>query len=267
MAHMDLNGTRLYYEDSGDGQPVVFIHGVWMSGRFFREQVSYFASRYRVLVPDLRGHGRSAPVQYGHTLPVYARDIGEMIDCLGLKDVVMVGWSMGSLVIWEYLRQFGLNNVKATVVIDQPATDFISDEWSMGLFNFSGLRDMMAAVQMDREGAVRTLIPLMFKDEPSEEDSRWMFDEIARLPESVASAILFDQTLRDYRQVIPDVNVPTLLCFVRDEKLYPVAAGDHILKNLPNARLVVFEESSHCPFLEEAERFNREVDGFIQSLD
>ncbi len=267
MAHLDLNGTRLYYEDSGNGQPVVFIHGVWMSGQFFREQVPYFARLYRVIVPDLRGHGRSAPVHYGHTLPVYARDIGEMIDCLGLRDVVLVGWSMGSMVIWEYFRQFGLKNIKATVVIDQPATDFTNDEWSMGLFDFSGLWDMMDAVQTDREGAVRTLIPLMLKDEPSGEDFRWMFDEITRLPESVASAILFDQTLRDYRQVVPDVDVPTLLCFGRDEKLYPVAAGEHLLENLPDSRLVVFEESSHCPFLEEPDRFNREVDRFIQSLD
>lgn len=266
MSHLNLNGARLYYEEEGEGQPILFIHGVWMSGRFFKKQVPYFAQRYRVIVPDLRSHGRSAHVHFGHTVASYARDIHTMINELGLRDIVLAGWSMGTLVIWDYFKQFGSENVTATIVIDQSASDLTSPDWPMGLFDFTGLCQMMAAVQTDREKAVREFIPLMFKEAPAEEDAGWMFDEITRLPESVASAILFDQTLQDYRPILPSINIPTLLCFGRDEKLYPVAAGEHLHQNLPDARLVVFEESSHCPFLEEPRRFNQEVDQFIQSL-
>ena len=266
MSHLNLNGARLYYEEEGEGQPILFIHGVWMSGRFFKKQVPYFAQHYRVIVPDLRSHGHSAQVHFGHTVASYARDIHTMINELGLRDVVLAGWSMGALVIWDYFKQFGSENVMATIVIDQSASDFTSPDWPMGLFDFTGLCQMMAAVQTDRETAVREFIPLMFKEEPTEEDAGWMFDEITRLPESVASAILFDQTLQDYRPALSSITVPTLLCFGRDEKLYPVAAGEHLCQNLPDARLVVFEESSHCPFLEEPRHFNQEVDRFIQSL-
>jgi len=266
MSHLNLNGARLYYEEEGEGQPILFIHGVWMSGRFFKKQVPYFAQRYRVIVPDLRSHGRSAHVHFGHTVASYARDIHTTINELGLRDIVLAGWSMGTLVIWDYFKQFGSENVTATIVIDQSASDLTSPDWPMGLFDFTGLCQMMAAVQTDREKAVREFIPLMFKETPAEEDAGWMFDEITRLPESVASAILFDQTLQDYRPILPSINIPTLLCFGRDEKLYPVAAGEHLHQNLPDTRLVVFEESSHCPFLEEPRRFNQEVDQFIQSL-
>ena len=86
------------------------------------------------------------------------------------------------------------------------------------------------------------------------------------LTESIAGSILFDQTVQDYRPDLSKVTVPTLLCFGRDEKLIPVAGGEHLQKNLPNARLLVFENSGHCPFLEESKRFNREVDRFIQSV-
>ncbi|MDD5591546.1 MAG: alpha/beta hydrolase [Dehalococcoidales bacterium] len=266
MSYLSLNGTRLYYEEKGEGQPIIFIHGVWMSGRFFKKQVPYFARSYRVIVPDLRSHGRSAHVHFGHTLAGYARDIHALIAELSLKNVVLIGWSMGALVTWDYFKQFGSDNVTATVIIDQSACDLTAPDWTMGLFDLAELRRTMADIQTDRETVVRDFIPSMFKDKPAEEEAGWIFDEITRLPESVAGAILFDQTLQDYRPVLPSVNVPTLLCFGRDEKLYPVAAGEYLCRNLPDARLVVFEESGHCPFLEEPERFNREVDRFIQSL-
>ena len=62
MLFLAVNGTQLYYEDEGQGKPVLFIHGVWMSGRFLQKQLGYFAQRYRVVIPDLRAHGRSAQV-------------------------------------------------------------------------------------------------------------------------------------------------------------------------------------------------------------
>jgi non-heme chloroperoxidase len=267
MPYLSMNSTRLYYEEAGKGQPIIFIHGVWMSSRFFKEQLPYFSRNYHVIIPDLRSHGRSAHVQYGHTVTSYANDLREMMERLGLGESVMVGWSMGSLVVWEYFKQYGERDIKAMVVIDQPACDLTSHDWTMGLCDFDSLCHLMSAVQTDREAAVRDFIPLMFKSRPSPEDERWMFDEMTRIPQSVAGAILFDQTVQDYRTLIPNINVPTLLCFGGDEKLYPVAAGEYLCQSLPDARLVVFHDSGHCPFLEESGRFNRELERFIQSLD
>ncbi len=86
------------------------------------------------------------------------------------------------------------------------------------------------------------------------------------VPESIASAIIFNEAVRDYRPVLESVTVPTLLCFGRDEKLVAVAAGEHLQENMPDARLMVFEDSGHCSFLEEPHHFNQKVDLFIQSL-
>ena len=70
----------------------------------------------------------------------------------------------------------------------------------------------------------------------------------------------------DYRGFLPSITVPTLLCFGREEKVIPVAAGEHLKENIPHARLEIFENSCHCPFLEETERFNDVVDQFIQTV-
>jgi non-heme chloroperoxidase len=64
------SGCDLHYLDEGEGQPVAFIHGLWLTGRFFHKQITALRGTYRVIAPDLRGHGRSEKVLDGHTVPV-----------------------------------------------------------------------------------------------------------------------------------------------------------------------------------------------------
>jgi non-heme chloroperoxidase len=99
--------VELYYEDEGEGTPIIFIHGVWMSSRFFHKQIPYFRAGYRVITIDLRGHGKSSHIQDGHTIAEYARDLHKFIGKLELKNVVLPVSSMGAFVAWEYLKQFG----------------------------------------------------------------------------------------------------------------------------------------------------------------
>lgn len=260
------DGTSIYFEDVGNGEPVIFIHGVWMSGRFFEKQIEYFKTDYRVLIPDLRGHGQSEKVHHGHTIAQYAEDIRQFITNLKLENVTLVGWSMGAFVIWEYLKLFGDKHIKSTVIVDELASDFKWPDFSIGAFDMETLTSFMREVQRDQKAFLKGFIPLMFKKELSLSELDWMLEETTRLPASVASAILFDQSVVDYRSSLPDYDIPTLLCFGKEEKLIPVAAGKHLLNALPNAKLHIFEESCHCPFLEETDVFNKIVDNYIKGL-
>jgi len=266
MPSVTVNGAELHYEEVGEGPPIVFLHGVWMSGRFFDRQLPYFGERYRAVSLDFRGHGRSEHVHEGHTVAQYARDLRAVLETLGLGGAMVVGWSMGTLVIWDYVRQLGTEGLRGVVVVDQTTSDYKWPDWPHGFLDFEGLRHVMAAVQTDRQSLLADFIPVMFKDPPSEERAAFVLGEMLRPPASIASAIMFDQTVQDYRPVLPDVDVPVLVCTGADEKLVPVAAQQYIVDQSPNARLVVFEQSGHCPFLEEPDRFNQEVDAFVQSL-
>lgn len=124
MAFLKLeDGVELYYEDVGMGDPILFIHGVWMSSRFFKKQLPYFRQKYRAISIDLRGHGQSSHADSGHTVATYAKDLKEFIKKLDLRDVTLVGWSMGAFVIWEYIHQFGEDGIKGTVIVDELASD------------------------------------------------------------------------------------------------------------------------------------------------
>ncbi len=266
MPHVTVNGVELHYEDEGAGQVVVLIHGVWMSGRFFEAQRRYLRENNRTITIDMRGHGQSEKVQAGHTVAQYARDLRGFLAALDVRDAVLVGWSMGSFVIWDLIDQFGTDGIRGSVTIDQSPSDFAWPDWPFGPFGLDDLRGAMIALQEDQRGFAQEFIPMMFKRAPSPETEAWILEEVLRPTPAVAGSILFDQTMRDYRDTLGKVTVPTLLCEGGGDSFLSDEAAAFMLERLPRAELVVFTESGHCPFIEEAERFNEVVDGFIRSL-
>ncbi|MFJ5624544.1 alpha/beta fold hydrolase [Peribacillus loiseleuriae] len=266
MAYVTVEqGIDIYYEEKGTGRPVIFLHGVWMSSRFFEKQLSYFAENYRSILLDFRSHGRSSHVHHGNTVATYAKDLHTFIEKLDLKDVVLVGWSMGAFVVWDYIKQFGSENIHSTIIVDELASDFKWPDFDIGAFDIATLSAFMTEIQTNRSEFLTGFLTSMFKAELKPDEVAWMLEEVTKMPESIASAILFDQSIVDYRGFLPSITVPTLLCFGREEKVIPVAAGEHLKENISGSQLEIFENSCHCPFLEETERFNEVVDRFIQA--
>ncbi len=149
--------------------------------------------------------------------------------------------------VWDYVKQFGTKGLKATVIVEESASDYKKEDWPLGAFDFQELCEIMATVQTDRAAFVHELITAMFKDAPAEKTGSGCSTKSTRLPESIASAILFDQTVQDYRPVLPSVSVPSLLCFGRDEKLIPIAAAKHLEQTLPDKRFVFLKTAVIVP--------------------
>ena len=265
MARIVCRGVGFEVVEEGRGRPVVFVHGVMMSGRFFERQISGLGSTFRVVVPDMRGHGQSDKVLAGHTVGNYAEDLGVLLSDLSVERPVLVGWSMGAMVVYEFLKRYGMASVRGVVVVDQPPSDFAWPEYQFGVLTPESLGEMVEGIQIDQRSVAEEFAGLM-QHEPQEAVSRWMAEEIMRVPPAIASTILVNQTLRDYRSFLPDITCPTLVAFGRDPKLTPPEAGEYIAGVIPNSELVIFEGSSHCPFFEEAERFNEVLQDFVMKV-
>jgi len=260
-----INGTQLYYEESGDGTPVVFLHGVLMGSRFFNEQQNSIAEDHRPVVLDFRGHGRSAKSETGHTLPTYAADLEAFLESQSFENIVLVGWSMGSLVAWEYIDHFGTDRLSGFVSVEQQPLDLEQEDYEHGVFDFDELIDLMELAQTDHHELGAVLIDQMFANEPPADVRQLVFDEIARVPPAIKSAIFFDQSVRDYRDVLGDVDIPTLVCVGEDDTLLDPAGVEYIADQTPNATLERFTDSGHCPFLEEPDKFNRIITEFVHN--
>ncbi len=263
---VSTQGIVLNVRDEGAGRPpLVFIHGMMCSGRFFDAQVPYFSGRYRVVVPDLRGHGNSDKPLSGYTVSNYATDLRSIIEEIGLERPVLVGWSMGSMVAYEYLKLFGQEDIAGLVVVDQPPSDFAWDGYQFGFFTVEVLGQTLEHIQMHQRELAEQLADLMLHA-PSPEVTGWIVEELMKVPPVIASTALVDQTVRDYRPFLPEIKCPTLVLFGEDPKLTSPDAGRYIAEEIPNATYQGFANSSHCPFFEEPEAFNESLDRFLAQL-
>ena len=102
MAALELSGGGLLeFDDTGNGPVIVFLHGWSLGKEAFGIQLRELSDRYRIVVPDMRGHGGSAKFANGDGIDTLAGDLGQLLEALNLTDVILVGWSMGALVAWE----------------------------------------------------------------------------------------------------------------------------------------------------------------------
>ncbi len=255
-------GVRLACDDRGSGRPVLLIHGVSMSRRFFERNLDGLAERFRVVNVDLRGHGESPAHEGGHTVAQYARDVHALIGRLGLDDVVLVGWSMGTMVVWELIRQFGTAGLAGHVNVSQGPSDLKRAGWELGAFSSDELFGLLEAAQDDFGGVMAEFVPSMFADDRPPDELEMLVSETQKLGANAATCILLDQSLRDFREVIGSYELPTLLSWGRDEKLVPVAAGEWLAAHQP-ADLHIFEHSGHCPMWEEPELWNQVAGDWI----
>lgn len=262
MPTTTVNDVELYYERNGDGVPVVFLHGVMMGSRFFTEQRT-LPEGYESITLDFRGHGRSEKAGTGHTLPTYAADLEAFLDDQELSEVVLVGWSMGALVGWEYVDRFGTDRLDRFVVVEQQPADLERDDFEHGVFDLAELIDLMELAQTDHHALADVFIDGMIHGEPEPTHERLMFDEISRVPPAIKSAILFDQSVRDYRDVLGAVDVPTLVCVGEDDALVDPAGVAYVADHTPDATVERFAASSHCPFLEEPKAFTDALVAFV----
>jgi len=262
-AQVPANGASLSVVDEGEGRPLVFLHGVMCSARFFDAQVERLSSSFRVIAPDMRGHGDSEKRLDGHTVPTYARDLRAVLDVLAVDHPVLIGWSMGAMVAYEYLRAFGWDSASGLVIVDQPPADYAwGDGYAFGLFTPAILAQAVEGIQTDL-GAVGHEWAELMLHAPTSETVAFFVGEFTKVPPAIGTSILVDQTLRDYRDFIPTIEVPTLVAFGGDDKATSPDAGRWIAERIRGSTLRIFEASSHAPFFEEPDAFAAALTDFV----
>jgi pimeloyl-ACP methyl ester carboxylesterase len=104
--------VELYYEDHGAGQPVVLIHGYPLDGHSWeRQSRELIAAGYRVITYDRRGFGQSSKVDTGYDYDTFAADLNQLLVTLDLRDVILVGFSMGTGELARYVKRYGHERV------------------------------------------------------------------------------------------------------------------------------------------------------------
>jgi pimeloyl-ACP methyl ester carboxylesterase len=265
------DGAKIYYEDHGQGQPVVLVHGWTCSSKFWQRNAPELAKEFRVVTIDLRGHGNSSKILSGHTIAQYARDVREVMQKLDLKKATLVGWSLGGPVILSYYQQFGSDRVKALGLVDSNVFPFSSAEWSghaLRNYNYDLMHATFAADAADPKKFATAFTYRMFKDgKASDKDVEWIVAELLKTPIWISIAIYSDFTMSDYVKVLPTVKIPAIV-FAGDSAVFKnsLAQGKAVAAQIPNSTFVPIEDGGHLLFYEQPEKFNRALASFMKGL-
>ena len=265
------DGVQLHYEDAGTGRPLIMIAGWACSHRFFDKNIPDLAGTCRVIALDMRAHGDSEKVTWGHRIARYAKDVRDVIEALNLKDVILLGFSMGAAVCWSYLELFGTDRISAHVSVDQSPRQYYNETWRWGqpgCYDAEALAIFTVRLEYDPAGVTRGLVPACFGDtyRPTAEEIEVLSREIDKCPPKVKAEIMSDHTHLDWRDLFPRIDLPTLVCVGRQSKIFPWQGSAYVGEHIPRATTVFFENSGHMPFYEEPEQFNEVVRVFVLGL-
>ncbi len=277
------SGVRLAVRTAGeaDAPPIVLLHGWAQSGAVFAHQLaSPLARRFRLVAPDLRGHGASAAPADGYDdVAEWAADVRAALDYAG-RPAVLLGWSYGGLVVTDYLREFGTDGL-AGIVLVGAITEIGRGHrgGQVGPAMRGALPDALSADPEVAAAALRSFVTGMtpqtgvktapgtaaggsrprFASRPTSM-TQALLDEALRVPAFVRAA-LFRRDVAS-AEVLAAVDVPTLIVQGRADAVVEQSAAAFAAETIPGARLHLMDGVGHLPFLERAAEFDELLDGF-----
>ncbi|MGW1894489.1 alpha/beta fold hydrolase [Streptomyces sp. NPDC002004] len=253
--------TFLSYGDDGAGTPLVLVHGHPFDRTMWAPQVAAFASTHRVITPDLRGYGGS-PVTPGVVpLSVFAEDIAELLDELGVERFVLGGLSMGGQIVMECYRLFG-ERIRGLVLADT----FAAAETEEGKKQRNETADRLLREGM-RGYADEVLHRMVAPDADPDVAAHVHRMMTGTAPEGAAAALRGRAERPDYRELLTRVTVPALVVVGADDSYTPVSDAEALHAALPCSTLHVVAGAAHMPNLERPQAFNQALAAFLHTLE
>ena len=267
----DSGSIELYYEDHGSGDPVVLIHGWPLSGRSWEKQVpALVEAGHRVITYDRRGFGASSQPWDGYDYDTFAADLHTLLARLDLRDVTLVGFSMGGGEVVRYIGRYGTDRVaRAVLAAAVPPYLYQSEDNPDGGLDDATIQQFEDGVRGDRiaflDGFMTDFFAAGDRTDLISEPSRLYHRAIAEFasPKGTLDCIAaFGRT--DFRDDLTKVDVPTLIIHGDSDAIVPFeVSGRRSHEAIPGSSLELIEGGPHAINATHAERFNRTLVDFL----
>lgn len=261
----------MHLREAGSGRPILLLHGWTCHGGFFQPQFAGLAGQARLLAPDLPGHGQTGRRLLPLTIEQAADHCQALLATRGLRDVVVVGWSMGAAVAWAMADRHGTDRLAGLVTIDMTPKVLNDADWP------HGTRD---GLDVERNARVVAAMPTSwprYADRVArtifatgatvpEALTQWVRDEAGHCDPGSMAAMWRSLVAQDFRALLPRLDLPCLVVSGARSQLYRAEVSEWQVATLPNAQLARFDASGHAPHLEEPEAFNARLADFLSGV-
>jgi len=254
--------VKLHFSEAGQGTPVVLLHGFPLSSAIWQPQLK-LSNQYRVITPDLRGHGKSPAPEGIYDMDLLARDVLALLDDLKIPKAVIMGHSMGgyaTLALWKLApeRFLALGMISSQAGADtQEARE----------------RRLSLAEKVATEGGKGVVIegmlgklfaPDIEPDDPKIEEIRQIMS--ASPGAGIVGSLEGMAARRDSVTALPGISVPTLILTGEKDQIIPQAKGEEMLAALPNATMAIIEDAGHMPMLERPDATTAAIRRFLATV-
>lgn len=261
-----VNGIEMAYESAGEGPTIVLLHGFPFDRTMWREQLEALVDEgFRVITPDLRGHGETEVGSAEATMEQMAADVAALLDGLNVTGpVVLGGLSMGGYVTLAFRRLFA-GRVRALLLADtRPQAD--TDE-ARRTREETARRALSEGMQVVADAMLPKLLAPSTREGRPEVVERILGMILRTRPEGAAAALRGMAVRRDQTDLLPEIDVPTLVVVGSEDVLTPPADSHTMHRAIRGSRLHVIEGTGHVSNVERPDEFNRVLTNFLKDLD
>jgi pimeloyl-ACP methyl ester carboxylesterase len=263
----DIGSAKIYYEVAGQGPPFVMIHAGVADSRQWNNEFMNFSRTYRVLRYDMRGYGKSEPVEGEFS---HMSDLVSLLDTLEIHEpLVVMGCSMGGGLAMDFALTHP-SRVRALIMVDSAPSGLELDVARSS--KFADVEKAFDEDDLDRVAELETQI--------------W-FDGTGRTPEQVDPAmrkLLWEMNrlalaheIKELGKRLPNAQTPAfdrlqeldnpvLIIVGAQDTPYTLAAADYMTQKIPSARKVIIEDAAHLPNMDQPHEFQEIVEHFLESL-
>ncbi|WP_080058140.1 alpha/beta fold hydrolase [Spirosoma aerolatum] len=264
------NDVKLFYQDLGAGTPVVLIHGWPLGHEMWDYQLAELpAHGIRVVTYDRRGFGKSSQPWDGYDYDTMADDLKAVLDELDLKNVTLVGFSMGGGEVARYMSRHGGARVAKVAFVSAVTPYLLKTDDNPDGVDQSVFDEILDGLQKDRADFLQTFgkqfygVNLISKPvSQAHLDGDFARAYVASHRATVECAKAFAMT--DFRDDLAQIQVPALVIHGDSDKTVPIeASGERTANALPTAQYIVYDGAPHGLFMTEKDRLNEDLISFI----
>ncbi|GGR98608.1 alpha/beta fold hydrolase [Streptomyces rubiginosohelvolus] len=265
--------VQLYYEDQGAGQPVVLIHGYPLNGHSWERQTrDLLDAGYRVITYDRRGFGRSSKVGTGYDYDTFSADLNALLESLDLREVVLVGFSMGTGELARYVARYGHERVAKLAFLAALEPFLVArDDNPEGVPQevFDGIA---AAAKGDRYAWYTQFFADFYNLDDTlgsriSQEAVTASWNVATSSAPVAAYAVVSSWIEDFRadvQAVRDSGKPALILHGTADRILPIdATARRFRRELPEAQYVEIEGAPHGLLWTHAEEVNAALRTFL----
>ncbi len=254
-----VNHIRMHFEDAGQGAPLLLIHGLGSSAADWADQIQHFSRTYRVIAPDLRGHGATEQLAGPYSISLFAADMAALLKSQRIDSAHVVGISLGGAIAFQFAADQPALTRTLTIVNSGP--EMILRTFGQKLMIWQRLV-IVRLLGLPRMGNI--LVKRLFPDPASAAvragfAERFAKNRLAPYLASLHALIGWSVSAR-----LGEIRCPTLV-IAADQDYSPVALKQDYVAKMPNARLVVIPDSRHAVPMERPAEFNRVLEEFLSA--